>query len=201
MDSEQKGTRVRTSPLTVLSALALLFLLIAGGFYFAGRSGDDLHHYENDFNVYYFASHEVIEGRDPYQNSLGEWTPYLYLPLLAELMVPLALIPLPAAAYFWFLLGAASLIVAAWMSAALALRDATHTSGSQHVIVAAFAIVVVIRFVLDNFDYGQVNTLVAGLCRAHISIREESKTVLGGSSRTGSLHQTHPTDSAGVPSR
>src|SRR4030095_12947082 len=123
MDSEKKSTSVRHSPLTMLSAFALLFLFIAGGFYFARRSGADPHHYENDFNVYYFASHEVIEGRDPYQNSLGEWTPYLYLPLLAELIIPLALMPLPAAAYFWFLVSASSLIVAAWMSATLALKD------------------------------------------------------------------------------
>ena len=159
----------------MVGAFALLFLLIAGGFYFARRSGSDPHHYENDFNVYYFASHEVIEGRDPYQNSLGDWTPYLYPPLLAELIIPLALMPLPAAAYFWFLLGAASLIVAAWMSATLALRHTTHNSGSQRLIVAALATAVVIRFALDNFDYGQVNTLVAALSVAHVFLYEKKR--------------------------
>jgi alpha-1,2-mannosyltransferase len=172
--ARSKNIRVRTSPLAVLTAVALLFLLIAGGFYFARRSGTDLHRYQNDFNVYYLASHEVIEGRDPYQNSLGEWTPYLYLPLLAELIIPLALMPLQAAAYFWFLLGAASLIVAAWISAALALKDANN-SGSQRFMVSALAVVVVIRFALDNFDYGQVNTLVAVLSVAHVFLYEKNR--------------------------
>ncbi len=175
MAGSQKSTRVRTSPLTVLSAGALLFLLIGGGFYFARRSGADLHRYENDFNVYYFASHEVLERRDPYQNSLGEWTPYLYMPLLAELIIPLALLPLPAAAYFWFLIGATSLIAAAWTSATLALKDANNNSGSQRFIVAALAVAVVIRFALDNFDFGQVNTLVAALSVAHVFLYEKNR--------------------------
>ena len=175
MANSPKITGGRTSLLTVASAIALLLLLIAGGFYFARRSGADLRHYENDFNVYYFASHEVIEGRDPYQNSLGEWTPYLYLPLLAELIIPLALMPLEAAAYFWFLAGAASLIVAGWMSASLALKDTAHNSGSQRLIVAALSTAVVIRFAFDNFDYGQVNTLVAALSAAHFFLYEKRR--------------------------
>ena len=175
MASSEKITGVRTSSLTVISAVALLFLLIAGGFYFARRSGADPRHYENDFNVYYLASREVIEGRDPYQNSLGEWTPYLYLPLLAELIIPLALMPLPAAAYFWFLVSASSLIVAAWMSATLALKDTAHNSASQRLIVAMLATAVVIRFALDNFDYGQVNTLVAALSVAHVFLYEKGR--------------------------
>ena len=175
MASSEKINGVRTSSLKVVSAFVLLLLLIAGGFYFAGRSGADLRHYENDFNVYYFASHEVLEGRDPYQDSLGEWTPYLYLPLLAELMIPFALMPLPAAAYFWFLVSAASLIIAAWMSATLALKDTVHYSGSQRLIVAMLATAVVIRFALDNFDYGQVNTLVAALSVAHVFLYEKRR--------------------------
>ena len=173
--ARSQNTRLRSSPLAVVSAFALLLLLIAGGFYFARRSGSDPHHYENDFNVYYFASQEVIEGRDPYKNSLGEWTPYLYLPLLAELIIPLALMPLPAAGYFWFLVGAVSLILAAWMSATLALKHTTSNSGSQRLLVAALATAAVIRFALDNFDYGQVNTLVAALSVAHVFLYEKKR--------------------------
>ncbi len=179
----------RTSPLTILGIATFLFVLIAGGFYFARRSGDDLHRYQNDFNVYYFASHEVIEGRDPYANSLGEWTPYLYLPLLAELLIPLSLMPLQSAAYSWFLIGAASLIGAAGMSATLTLEDANenssspvgkkgvlpHRSRKRRYILAALSIAVVSRFALDNFDYGQVNTLVAALAVAHVCLYKKHR--------------------------
>ena len=153
----------------------MLFFILGAGFYFARRSGVDPHRYENDFNVYYFASNELIEGRDPYQKSLGEWTPYLYPPLLAELIIPLALMPLQAAAYLWFLIGAASLIAAGWMSATLAFKDANENFGRRRFIVAALAITVVIRFALDNFDYGQVNTLVAALSIAHVFLYERNR--------------------------
>ena len=175
MARSEKTIRARTSPLALFGAVALLCFLIAGGFYFAGRSGTDLHRYKNDFNVYYFAAHEVIEGRDPYLNSLGDWTPYLYLPLLAELIIPLALMPLQAAAYSWFLIGAASLLTAAWMSATLALKNENESSGSKRFIIGALAVAIVIRFALDNFDYGQVNTLVAALCVSHVFLYEKNR--------------------------
>src|SRR5678815_202233 len=97
--------------------------MLASGFYFAGKSGSTPDAYSNDFNVYYHAASEVIAGHDPYQHSLGDWTPYIYPPLLAELMVPLALLPLPVAAYLWFLVSAASMAGAAWMPARLAWKS------------------------------------------------------------------------------
>src|SRR5918999_785830 len=110
-----------------MSKLRFTFLFIAllgSGILFARNSGSDPQKYSNDFNVYYFASTEVIEGRDPYQNSLGSWTPYLYPPLLAELLIPLALVPLPVAAFFWYLIGAAAIAAAAWMSADMSVKTA-----------------------------------------------------------------------------
>src|SRR5688572_7589009 len=102
--------------------LLLILAVFVSGIYFAHRSGTDPHEYKNDFNVYYFAAQEVRAGRTPYENSLGEWTPYLYPPLLAELLVPFTLLPLPVAAYLWFLLSAASLFFALKMSSQLVLQ-------------------------------------------------------------------------------
>ncbi len=171
--------------------ILLVVALAAGGFYFARKSGTDAGVYSNDFNVYYFAARETLAGRNPYARSLGEWTPYLYPPLLAELMVPLAWLPLAVAAYIWFLISAAFTLCAAWMAAALNLSEDRHRayarSGQpqglplhlpstwsnsklpvQRWLVAAGALVVVLRFVLDTFSYGQVNAIVAGLAVAHI---------------------------------
>ena len=96
---------------TVLMALVVCVLM--SGIYFAGKSGANPEVYGNDFDVYYYAAREIIGGRDPYQHSLGEWTPYIYPPLLAELVVPLALAPLPIAAYLWFLINAGAIFAAA----------------------------------------------------------------------------------------
>jgi alpha-1,2-mannosyltransferase len=149
-------------------ALILLTVaLLLGGIYFAQKSGSDPAAYSNDFNVYYFAAREVAAGRDPYQNSLGAWTTYLYPPLLAEALVPLAMLPLPVAAFLWFLISAASIIAAAWMSASLTVEDG-RGADDMRLLVAAGAVVLIARFALDNFNLGQVNNIVAALAVAHI---------------------------------
>lgn len=168
------------------AAIALLTLLIlASGIHFAQRSGTDPQTYSNDFNVYYFASREVIEGRDPYQNSLGEWVPYLYPPLVAEAFIPLALLPLPVAAYLWFLISAASLLVAAWMSVRLSdsdnhqstLNKDESNSCYRRFTIALISLVVLTRFALDNFQMGQVNTVVMALAVAHIYMHSKNKKI------------------------
>lgn len=169
------------------AAVAVLALAVLGsGVYFARQSGTNPEAYGNDFSVYYHAAREVIAGRDPYHYSLGEWTPYLYLPLLAELIVPLALLPLPVAAYVWFLISAASIVAAAWMSARLA-SDTPEQSGPEEQVVESFwwrgaiaacSAVLVLRFVLDTFNLGQVNAVVAALAVAHVYLYSRDRKAL-----------------------
>ena len=163
--SKPKWTRVK---LTLVIGLGLATVI--GGIYFAGRSGSDPEIYGNDFNVYYHSSREVIAGRDPYQNSLSEWTPYLYPPLLAELLVPLALLPLTGAAYIWFLISALSVMAAVAMCARMVPESRT-----PQWLVAAAAIMIVFRFVLDNFNLGQVNAIVTALAVAHVFLYARGK--------------------------
>jgi len=163
--SKPKWTRVK---LTLVIGLGLATVI--GGIYFAGRSGSDPEIYGNDFNVYYHASREVIAGRDPYQNSLSEWTPYLYPPLLAELLVPLALLPLTGAAYIWFLISALSVMAAVAMCARMVPESRT-----PQWLVAAAAMMIVFRFVLDNFNLGQVNAIVTALAVAHVFLYARGK--------------------------
>lgn len=179
-----------------LSWLKLLLLLavLLSGLYFAQRSGTVAGEYKNDFNVYYFAAQEVSAGRTPYENSLGEWTPYLYPPLLAQVLVPFTLLPLPIAAYLWFLINAFSLIAALRMSSQLVFSDQPEASHSPkeaksisqrfamratpQLFVAIITLLILLRFVLDNFDYGQVNLLVVGLAVAHIYFWKRGKKFL-----------------------
>jgi alpha-1,2-mannosyltransferase len=157
--------------------VALAVLALGAGFYFARRSGSDYTSYSNDFNVYYFAAREIIAGRDPYTNSLGPSTTYLYPPLLAQALATLALLPLPVAAYLWFLVSAASLAAAAAMSAKLATDqmasriehpDMPQSDSIRPGLVAILAVAVLIRFALDTFDTGQVNAILVALSVAHV---------------------------------
>jgi alpha-1,2-mannosyltransferase len=166
--------RLSTGERVVVIALALTALV--SGVYFAGKSGSNPDTYSNDFNVYYHAAREVIAGRDPYQHSLGDWTPYIYPPLLAELSIPLVILPLPVAAYLWFLINAASIVAAAWMSASLAVGKRAGDDAVERLnepplwrgAIAAGSVVLVLRFVLDTFNLGQVNAVVTALAVAHV---------------------------------
>ncbi|MBI3654170.1 MAG: DUF2029 domain-containing protein [Acidobacteria bacterium] len=201
-ESAKKASR-KLSPLKLFFILAVLL----GGIYFAQRSGANPQQYKNDFNVYYFAAQEMVAGRTPYDNSLGAWTPYLYPPLLAELLVPLAALPLPFAAYSWFLISAFSLLAALRMSARLVVRDEQEfvvpPSGGSFIkeksqefgvppsggsffkgsfrlkaVLQTLTLIILLRFVLDNFDYGQVNILVAALALAHLYFYSKDKKIL-----------------------
>lgn len=166
--------------------LTLALVALVSGLYFAGKSGSNPDAYGNDFNVYYHAALEVMAGRDPYEHSLGDWTPYIYPPLLAELIVPLALLRLRVAAYVWFLISAGSVVAAASMSARLADDDPGRAAPDQGVIksaslraaIAACAALLVLRFVLDTFSLGQVNTVVAALAVAHLYLYSRDRKVL-----------------------
>jgi len=144
--------------------------VLSSGFYFARKSGTNPEIYSNDFNVYYHAAREMLEGHSPYRDSLGEWTPYLYPPLTAEALIPLALVPLPVAAYIWFVISAAAVIASIWMLAALKDDDhhATNLLTTTQFGFAALAAIGVFRFVLDTFSLGQINTVVAALSIAHV---------------------------------
>jgi alpha-1,2-mannosyltransferase len=176
----------RTSTKKRIVLLAFVLITLASGLYFARKSGTDPDAYSNDFNVYYHAAREVIGGRDPYQHSLGDWTPYIYPPLLAEIIVPLAFLPLPVAAYVWFVVGAGSIVAAAWISARLAtdsegtfvLEQSASALASRRAAIAVCAAIVVLRFVLDTFNLGQVNALVLVLAVAHVHLYARDRKAL-----------------------
>lgn len=174
-------------PITPLSLVAFGLLASAtllGGLYFARQSGTDPHVYNNDFNVFYHAASEVLAGRDPYQSSLTEWTPYLYPPLLSQLMVPLAALPLSIAAYVWFVIGVLSVAVAARMSADLSVQTRTDSEPERALaqtdtaLIAFLGILFLIRFALDNINLGQVNTIVGALSVAHVYFYAKNRKAL-----------------------
>jgi alpha-1,2-mannosyltransferase len=188
----RRSSEPKPASCRVFVILAIVVAL-ASGIYFARQSGTNPLKYENDFNVFYFAASELLDGRDPYQESLHAWTPYLYPPVLAELMMPLALLPLPVAAYVWFLISLSAAVLAARMSAALAgsrcdeeaitlpaapARPASHgvrrfvalitDPAAQRSFIAVLVAVLLLRFILDNFKLGQVNLIITALAVAHV---------------------------------
>ena len=156
-----------------VTGLALVLGALLSGFFFASKSGDNPEVYSNDFNVYYHAAREIIDGRDPYASTLSDWTPYIYPPLLAELLVPVALLPLSIAAYIWFLINAVSIVLAAFLSVTLLSKDTRSVASAAETdiwkeVISVGAVLLVFRFALDTFVLGQVNALVVALAVAHV---------------------------------
>jgi len=194
VESSVKGRNPKAKKIAHRCFVAIAIIaVLASGIYFARQSGTNPQKYNNDFNVFYFAASELLDGRDPYQDSLHAWTPYLYPPVLAELLMPLALLPLPVAAYVWFLISLSAAVLAARMSATLAglqEDEGLETAGelpsrppspaanrfvmfitdlaNRRSTIALLVGIILLRFILDNFKLGQVNLIITALAVAHI---------------------------------
>lgn len=64
----------------------------------------------SDFNAYYHAAQNVIARQSPFVTRA-----YIYPPLLAVLLTPIAPLPYLAARWVWFLFSQACLLMAAWL--------------------------------------------------------------------------------------
>ncbi len=65
----------------------------------------------SDFNAYYNAARQVLAGHSPFANR-----PYIYPPLLAFFLTPVARLPYVTVRWIWFLFSQACLLTAAWLT-------------------------------------------------------------------------------------
>jgi hypothetical protein len=186
IDEKEKEAPSRSQARKNIVVPICVALAMIGGAYVAGRSGNEAGVYKNDFNVYYFAATETLSRHNPYAKSIGAWTPYIYPPLLAELLVPLALLPVRIAAFLWYLVNLASLLAAAWMTQRLTSSERRPDYGLSDIssspspdpyfgLAAVVSLLVIGRFALDSLAMGQVNLVVVFLAVAHIYLYAEEK--------------------------
>jgi alpha-1,2-mannosyltransferase len=107
--------------------------------------------YAFDFQGYHVAAADIAAGRSPYAAEMFDRpipaqgaVLYKYPPLLAQLLVPLAAVPLSAAAAIWLVLQAAAILGAVWLGA---------VAGGARRTIETFAWAgVAATFFLPNFD-------------------------------------------------
>ena len=116
--SDRRRLRDRPAEAGVVVVLVLLFLGVGYSTVYraAALGGTE----RSDFTVYHAAGEAVLDGTNIYeaQNVRG-WL-YMYLPIFAVLMVPLAVLPKTVAAGVFYLLSVAALAHLTWISARLA---------------------------------------------------------------------------------
>lgn len=119
------------------------------------KAGYTDNQYGNDFTVFYAASRNLYNFGDPYNHPIATNTPYLYLPLFAFLLIPLALLPLPIAATIWYWLNILFSLSVIFISSKLVSSDL-----NKQIIISSLLLISLARLILDNLFWGQVNILV-----------------------------------------
>jgi len=109
----------------------------------------------NDFPLYWQAARDLLAGRSPYDATTGLHG-YVYLPWFAWALVPLALMPLAAAAWCWYVANLAF----TWL-AGRALLDSLRDAGVPlRGATLALATLPLVALFQDNLILGQANLLL-----------------------------------------
>jgi hypothetical protein len=109
----------------------------------------------NDFPIYWQAARDLLAGRSPYDATTGLHG-YVYLPWFAWALVPLALMPLAAAAWCWYVANLAF----TWL-AGRALLDSLRDAGVPlRGATLALATLPLVALFQDNLILGQANLLL-----------------------------------------
>ena len=120
------GLRTLRSPRFRLLLAAALWLIGSAvlGMVLQRQIANPAGQYAFDFQAYHAAAADMAAGRSPYDAIMFAGPVpaqgavlYKYPPLLAQLLIPLAALPLAAAAATWFVGQAAAILVGVWLAA------------------------------------------------------------------------------------
>lgn len=139
-----------------------------------------------DFTVYTAAGRAVIEGTDIYEAENARGWLYMYLPIFAILMVPLAPLPVALSSAIWYLLSVAMLWHMLWMSAALARRFFPAAQWSVFWL-AMWALLGIFWPAMSGMARGQASVLVAWLVTLGIWAWFERRPWLAGAGLAGAI--------------
>lgn len=137
----------------IVASFLILSILLSTNIIAKAGYSDNL--YGNDFTVFYAASKNLCNFGDPYNHPIAIKTPYLYLPLFAFLLIPLAILPLPLAATIWYWLNILFSLSVIFISSKLVSSDL-----NKQIIISSLLLIALARLILDNLLWGQVNILV-----------------------------------------
>ena len=152
-------------------APVLAVVLVAGVYFFVDvrqraridrgrteRESRRLH--RTDFTVYQYAARHLKQGKDPYQAVNPRGYRYVYPPLLAVALMPIADWAPPDAALVFFVLSVVALLWSLWALAHEPLGSRGMRLGRRATLLAAL---VCLGFVHQSFQRGQVTLLLLGL--------------------------------------
>jgi len=138
----------------------------------------------NDFDTYYFAARLVLSGDNLYTHEAFRTTlsPYLYLPFFAVLISPLALLPIRAAAFFWYIFNIAALIGSCYFSMRLLMtrEEIIGWFRKRPDLTAIASAILVIAIWADNVSLAQVDFMIFFLVVLSFYLYQEKRPYLSG---------------------
>jgi alpha-1,2-mannosyltransferase len=127
----------------------------------------------NDFTSYLQAARAIATGSSPYD--VDTPFPYVYPPLPALALRPLAMLPYGAAVIVWFLLSVAALAwTLVWLSRRMLGRGAAEAWP-----IAAIVLLLGAEVVQNNLLNGQINFLVLALCVGALAASAGRRPMVG----------------------
>jgi hypothetical protein len=129
---------------------------------------------QGDFNTYYLAGERVIGGLPIYPSTDSDR--FLYAPIFALALAPIAALPLKLAQLAFFILNAFALVE-------LLIGTGVMLFGRKRQLPAALVVIPValcFRFIGNNVEHGQINLIVLALLVWAIIFSEERRAPLAG---------------------
>ena len=145
--------------------IALAVVLAATVYFFVdvrqrARIDRGTRHHRTDFTVYQYAARALAEGSDPYEAVNPRGYRYVYPPLLAVLLLPIAGWQPPNAALVFFVVSAGALLFSLVALARFRPRPAGPALGW---VPVGLALVTCLGFAHQGFQRGQVTHVLLGL--------------------------------------
>ncbi|MBN1353546.1 MAG: DUF2029 domain-containing protein, partial [Candidatus Omnitrophica bacterium] len=138
-------------------AVFLAVFLISFGVYTVWRT----HYSSTDFDTYYYAARDALEGVSVYNGHEGV-SPYIYPPFFAYLIVPLAFLKLEIASFVWYALNLLFFFLAVLLSFKMvyAEKKTGVNRGEILPLPATLFALMVFGLFIDNISMLQVNVFV-----------------------------------------
>jgi alpha-1,2-mannosyltransferase len=137
----------------------------------------------NDFRVYLGGARTLLEGGPLYDLVVNGWG-FTYPSFAGLLFMPLLTLPLRLAFLAWQTVGVASLIALSWTIAKclphLAGRSRPDTAVTWALTMGVFAASLTFEAVTENFEYAQINILLAALVLMDTALLTRAQGLLTG---------------------
>jgi Glycosyltransferase family 87 len=129
---------------------------------------------QSDFNIYREAGFSALHRQDIYSDPAS---PFRYAPLYATIFIPLAMLPLRTARLFWFMISMAAALPALLLGSARLLFGKDYKLSGELILIP---LILCTRFILPNFDHGQINLIVFALLVWGLALALETKALTSG---------------------